>query len=226
MKLAFADRAFWLGDPDFAKVPRGLMSKAYARNLASRIDLHRTTERARPRPAAGRGFRPLRLARSPTPASEPLERHTTHIAAADAEGNWVALTTTLNTSFGSKVVVPGTGILLNDQMDDFSVQPGAPNAFGLVGAEANAVAPGKRPLSSMSPTVVLAGRRRTARPVLTLGAAGGPTIISEVVQVIVNRIDLGMPLPERGGRPAHPPPVAAGRAVRGAGCSGRRGGAS
>jgi gamma-glutamyltranspeptidase/glutathione hydrolase len=92
-------------------------------------------------------------------------------------------------------VIPGTGVIMNNEMDDFSLQPGVANAFGLVGAEANAVAPGKRPLSSMSPTVVLDGDDpRTGRPVLTVGAAGGPMIISAAVQVIVNRLDLGMPL--------------------------------
>jgi gamma-glutamyltranspeptidase/glutathione hydrolase len=96
----------------------------------------------------------------------------------------------VNTSFGSKVVIPGTGVIMNNQMDDFSAQPGRPNAFGLIGKEANRVEPGKRPLSSMSPTVVLLD----GKPVMTLGAAGGPTIISQVVQAIVNTVDLGMPL--------------------------------
>ena len=113
-------------------------------------------------------------------------RHTTHIAAADDEGNWVAITATINTTFGSKVIVPGTGVVLNNEMDDFSIQPGVPNAFGLVGAEANAIAPGKRPLSSMSPTIVL----KDGQPVLTVGAAGGPKIITQVVQTIVGVIDL------------------------------------
>jgi gamma-glutamyltranspeptidase/glutathione hydrolase len=100
------------------------------------------------------------------------------------------MTQTVNTSYGSKVIVPGTGIVLNNQMDDFAIAPGTPNAFGLVGAEANAVAPRKRPLSSMSPTIVL----ENGQPVLTVGAAGGPTIISQVVQALIRRIDLGLPL--------------------------------
>ncbi|NIP95056.1 MAG: gamma-glutamyltransferase, partial [Akkermansiaceae bacterium] len=103
-----------------------------------------------------------------------------------------ACTATLNTSFGSKVLVPGTGILLNNQMDDFSIKPGVPNAFGLVGAEANAIAPGKRPLSSMSPTIVL----KDGRPILTVGAAGGPTIITQALLTIIRTIDLDQPLPE------------------------------
>lgn len=175
MRLAFADRAYWLGDPDFASVPRGLIHPEYGRQLASQIDLHKAN------PEAQHGD-PLRF------DADFFRKHTTHIATADAEGNWVALTTTVNTTFGSKVVVPGTGVVLNDQMDDFASAPGVPNAFGLVGAEANAIAPGKRPLSSMSPTIVL----KDGQPVLTLGAAGGPTIISQVVWGIVRCIDLQM----------------------------------
>ena len=126
-----------------------------------------------------------------------FRKHTTHIAAADAAGNWVAITQTINTGYGSLVFVPGTGIALNNEMDDFAIAPGTPNAFGLVGAEANAVAPLKRPLSSMSPTIVL----KDGQPVLTVGAAGGPTIISQVLQAIVRRIDLDLPLDECLGRP-------------------------
>jgi gamma-glutamyltranspeptidase/glutathione hydrolase len=100
------------------------------------------------------------------------------------------MTQTINTTYGSKVIVPGTGVVLNNEMDDFAIAPGTPNAFGLVGAEANAVAPGKRPLSSMSPTIVLAGDK----PVMSIGAAGGPTIITQSLQAIVRTIDLGQPL--------------------------------
>lgn len=177
MKLAFADRAYWLGDPDYINVPRGLISKEYARELAARID--RTQVAAVP----GHGT-------PPHAEDEFFQRHTTHVAAADAEGNWVALTQTVNTTFGSKVIVPGTGIVLNNQMDDFSSQPGAPNAFGLIGAEANSIAPGKRPLSSMSPTIVL----RDGKPVMTVGAAGGPKIITEVFLTLVRHLDFGMPI--------------------------------
>jgi gamma-glutamyltranspeptidase/glutathione hydrolase len=184
MKLAFADRAHWLGDPDFARVPLGLVDKAYARELAARIDLARAT------PVAGHGTPPEADARV-------FQKHTTHIAAADAEGNWVAITQTVNTSYGAKVIVPGTGVVLNNEMDDFSIAPGQPNAFGLVGAEANAVAPRKRPLSSMSPTIVL----EEGQPVLTLGAAGGPTIITQVLQGLVRRLDLRWPLAEAVGQP-------------------------
>jgi len=175
MKLAFVDRAFWLGDPDFASVPRGLTAMQYGEALARRIHPRQVTA------VANHGT-------PPDSATDVFRKHTTHFSTADAEGNWVAGTATINTSFGSKVVVPGTGVLLNNQMDDFSAQPGAVNFFGLVGAEANAVAPGKRPLSSMSPTLVL----RTGKPFLALGAAGGPTIISQVVLAVVHSIDFGM----------------------------------
>ncbi len=175
MKLAFADRAYWLGDPDFAKVPRGLIRKDYARGLAAKIDLTRAS------PVAGPGA-------PPDASADVFPKHTTHISTADAEGNWVAMTATINTTFGSKVVIPDTGVVMNNQMDDFSSQPGVANHFGLVGAEANAIAPGKRPLSSMSPTIVL----KDNRPILAIGAAGGPTIISQTLLNIVGVVDLGM----------------------------------
>ena len=175
MKLAFADRAYWLGDPDFAKVPRELVAKGYAARLAKQID----RRHAAVVPQHG----------MPDRANEDFfGKHTTHFSTADAAGNWVACTATVNTSFGCKVVVPGTGVVLNNQMDDFSAQPGATNYFGLIGAEANAIAPGKRPLSSMSPTIV----SKDATPILSLGAAGGPTIISQTVLAIINTIDFGM----------------------------------
>lgn len=176
MKLAFADRAFWLGDPDYVKVPSGLIEKSYAKKLASKIKMNSvlTTEHGIP----------------PNAATEFFERHTTHVAAADSEGNWVALTTTVNTTFGAKYVIPGTGVIMNNQMDDFVAFPGKPNAFGLIGGENNAVASGKRPLSSMSPTIVL----KNGDPILTVGAAGGPKIITEVLWAIINHLDLEMPI--------------------------------
>jgi gamma-glutamyltranspeptidase/glutathione hydrolase len=175
MKLAFADRAHWLGDPDFTPVPRGLIDRDYAAGLAARIDLDRVT------PVTGHSL-------PPRWEGDVFGKHTTHLSTADAEGNWVALNQTINTGFGSKVVIPGTGVVLNNEMDDFSVQPGVPNAFKLVGAEANAIAPGKRPLSSMSPTLVF----KDGNPVMTTGAAGGPTIITQVVLAISNVIDRGL----------------------------------
>ena len=176
MKLAFADRARWLGDPDFARVPRGLVSKEYAAELARRIRLDRASvvASAGTPPEADRDW-----------FTRERNRHTTHFSTADTEGNWVACTASLNTSFGSKVAVPGTGLLLNNHMDDFSAQPGVPNYFGLVGAEANAIEARKRPLSSMSPALVL----RDGQPILSVGAAGGPTIISQTVLAILRVID-------------------------------------
>ncbi len=179
-KLAFADRAYWLGDADFVSVPRGLVSKDYAKELAAKIDPRRAID------VATHGS-------PPNFSQDVFGRHTTHIAAADAAGNWVAITATVNTTFGSKVIVPGTGVVLNDEMDDFSIAPGMPNAFGLVGAENNSVAPGKRPLSSMSPTIVL---DKSGKPVLTVGAAGGPKIITQVVLAIVRVLDFKESLPD------------------------------
>jgi gamma-glutamyltranspeptidase/glutathione hydrolase len=184
MKLAFADRAHWLGDADFVSVPRGIVSKEYAAELARKIDLQKATK------VRAHGMPPRHEdAFFGTAGGDSADKHTTHIAAADAAGNWVAITATVNTTFGSKVIVPGTGLVLNNEMDDFSIAPGVPNAFGLVGAEANAVAPGKRPLSSMSPTIVL----DDGRPIMTVGAAGGPKIITQVVLAIIRTIDLEVP---------------------------------
>ena len=177
MKLAFADRAHWLGDADFAPVPRGLIDKAYAKRLASRIRMDRAAE--------------VKGHDTPPRAAEDLfNKHTTHFSVADGAGNWVACTATINTSFGSKVVIPGTGVIMNNEMDDFSIAPGVPNAFGLLGAEANAIAPGKRPLSSMSPTIVL----RDGQPILAVGAAGGPTIITQTLLAIIHVIDFQQPI--------------------------------
>ncbi len=184
MKLAFADRAHWLGDPDFTKVPRGLVSPGYAKALARRI------RRDRASVVAGHGT-PDRA------ADDVFGKHTTHLSTADAEGNWVACTTTINTTFGSKVVVPGTGVVLNNQMDDFSAQPGVPNSAKLIGAEANAIAPGKRPLSSMSPTLVL----KDGQPILAIGAAGGPTIISQTLLGLIGVLDFGLSVEAAMGSP-------------------------
>jgi gamma-glutamyltranspeptidase/glutathione hydrolase len=182
MKLAFADRAWWLGDPDFATVPRGLIDKTYAKSLAAKID----PQHALAVPSQGQ-----------PPDLGVFGKHTTHFSVADADGWWVGCTATINTTWGSLVTVPGTGVILNDEMDDFSIQPGVPNAFGLVGAEANAVHAGKRPLSSMSPTIVL----KDGKPILVVGAAGGPTIISQAVLAIIRTVDFGLPPGEAIGRP-------------------------
>lgn len=176
MKFAFADRAHWLGDPDFSPVPAGLTNKHYAQQIASRIDLAQVTKN-------------ITHGNPDVDVEALMNKHTTHIATADMEGNWVAITSTVNTSFGSKVVIPGTGVVLNNQMDDFSIQPGVANAFGLVGSEANSVQSRKRPLSSMSPTLVL----KDGQPVMTLGAAGGPTIVSQVLLTLLHTLHYQLP---------------------------------
>jgi len=177
MKFAFADRAYWLGDGDFTKVPLALTDKRYAQTIAKKISLDKTTS-------------DISYGNPDVDIQHLMNKHTTHIAAADKDGNWVAITSTVNTSFGSKVVIPGTGVVLNNQMDDFSAQVGAANAFGLVGSDANAIAARKRPLSSMSPTLVF----KNNEPVMALGAAGGPTIISQVVQTLLYSLNDSMPV--------------------------------
>ncbi|HEY9722551.1 MAG TPA: gamma-glutamyltransferase [Oscillatoriaceae cyanobacterium] len=172
-RRAFADRNAYLGDPDFVTNPVAtLMSKAYAAKRRATIKPDVAT------PEAGKqgGLEPT---------------HTTHFDIVDRDGNAVSNTTTLNNDFGSGVVVPGTGVLLNDEMDDFTAKPGTPNLFGLVQGTRNAIAPGKRMLSSMTPTIVLDPKGRLF---LVIGSPGGSTIISTVTQVIVNMIDFGMPL--------------------------------
>lgn len=185
MKLAFADRAHWLGDPDYAPVPANLIHTDYLKSRAELVD---------PQQA----LKDVNYGRPPEHDSQWIgnpvhipaaSKHTTHLSAADQDGVWVALTTTLNTWYGSLVTVPGTGVLLNNQMDDFSAEPGKPNYFGLIGAEANAVQPGKRPLSSMSPTIVL----KNGEPFLSVGAAGGPTIITQVAQALLWSLDENLP---------------------------------
>jgi gamma-glutamyltranspeptidase/glutathione hydrolase len=172
MKHAFADRATYLGDPDYAKVPTGsLVSREYAARLAKRIDPRHT----RPIEEYGRAL--------------PVEdAGTTHFSVIDAEGNAVACTETINLGFGSYVVVPETGLLLNNEMDDFAAKPGVPNAFGLVQSEAAAVGPGRRPLSSMTPTVFV----RDGKAVLAVGASGGPRIITATTQVFLNSVRFGL----------------------------------
>jgi gamma-glutamyltranspeptidase/glutathione hydrolase len=177
MKPAYADRAEFLGDPDFIMVPvAGLTAKRYAAELRKAID----PEHARP-------------AQSIRAGSPPHEGdNTTHFSIVDRDGNAVANTYTLNFSYGLGLVADGTGILLNNELDDFAAKPGAPNAYGLVGGDANAPAPGKRPLSSMSPTIVF----RDGRVFMVTGTPGGSRIITTVLQVILNVIDHGMNIAE------------------------------
>ncbi|KQT73549.1 gamma-glutamyltranspeptidase [Methylobacterium sp. Leaf465] len=178
MKPAYADRATWLGDPARTQVPmEGLIAKPYAARLRAGIDP------ARARPAAE------------VKAGDPLpfeSDQTTHFSVVDRAGNAVSNTTTLNFSYGLGLVAEGTGVLLNNEMDDFSAKPGARNAYGLVGSVANAVSPGARPLSSMTPAFVF----RDGRLVLVTGSPGGSRIISTVLQVIVNVLDFRMNLAE------------------------------
>jgi gamma-glutamyltranspeptidase/glutathione hydrolase len=175
MRRAFADRAEYMGDTDFVKVPiEGLVDKNYAERLRRGIRLDRASNSAEVR--AGR------------PAGAESEE-TTHFTVVDAEGNAVSNTYTLNDSFGSKVIARGTGILLNNEMDDFAAKPGTPNLYGLVQGENNAVAARKRPLSAMTPTFVL---RKDGSLWFAVGTPGGPTIINTVLQVITNVVDFDM----------------------------------
>ena len=174
MRRAYADRSEYLGDPGFVPVPvAALTSKDYAAALRSQINPDRAT--------ASATVKPGKLA--------PYEsRQTTHFSVMDRDGNAVANTYTLNWSYGSGIVAKGTGILLNNEMDDFSAKPGEPNAFGLIGGEANAVQPGKKPLSSMTPTLLM----KDNKVFLVTGSPGGSQIITTVLQTIVNVVDHGM----------------------------------
>ncbi len=175
MRRAFADRAEYMGDTDFVKVPvAGLIDKGYADNLRKTIRLDRASSSEDVRAGQPAGYE---------------SEDTTHFTVVDAHGNAVANTYTLNDWFGSGVVAKGTGIVLNNEMDDFAAKPGTPNLYGLIQGERNAVAPRKRPLSAMTPTFVL---RKDGSLWFTAGTPGGPTIINTVLQVIVNVIDYGM----------------------------------
>ncbi|MGE0750720.1 MAG: gamma-glutamyltransferase [Variibacter sp.] len=178
MKLAYADRAEFLGDPDFVQVPvGGLIAKVYAEKLRATIDPQRA------RPAAE--IKPGRF------LSHEGDQ-TTHFSVVDAQGNAVANTYTLNFSYGLGLVADGTGVILNNELDDFAAKPGVPNAYGLVGGDANAPGPNKRPLSSMSPTILT----KDGRVFLVTGSPGGSRIITTVLQVILNVIDHDMNIAE------------------------------
>ncbi|WP_394130136.1 gamma-glutamyltransferase [Shewanella maritima] len=171
MKRAYADRSEFLGDPDFVSVPvKQLINKQYANSLAKKITLNKTTPSSE--------IKPGKLA--------PYESdQTTHYSVVDKWGNAVSNTYTLNFSYGSGLVAAGTGILLNNEMDDFSAKPGSPNGYGLIGGEANSVQGNKRPLSSMSPTIVM----KDSTPFLVTGSPGGSRIINITLQMIMNTID-------------------------------------
>lgn len=171
-RRAYADRAEYMGDADFYAVPQAqLTDDAYLKNRM-------------------KDYRPGAAGSSKTtgPGLRKASEQTTHLSVIDREGNAVSVTTTLNNSYGSKTVVGGAGFFLNDEMDDFSAKPGVPNLYGAVGGEANAIAPGKRMLSSMAPTLVL----QNGRPFLVVGTPGGTTIPTSVFQTIVNVVDFGM----------------------------------
>jgi len=175
MKHAFADRAQFLGDPDFVHVPVGkLTAENYAAWIRQRIAPDKT------RPPAYYGYYNFHAERGGT----------THFSAIDRFGNAVAVTQSVNTRFGSKLLVPQTGIVLNNEMDDFAIHPEVGNVYGLIGNQANSLQPNKRPLSSMSPTIIL----KNDRPELVVGAAGGPRIINATLQTILNVIDFDMPV--------------------------------
>ena len=174
MKYAYADRSVHLGDADFYPVPqKGLLSKDYAETIFNKIG-----DKAVPSSDIAAG----------NPQQFQESHETTHYSVYDKNGNAVSVTTTLNSAFGNKVVVAGAGFLLNNEMDDFSSKPGEPNQFGLIGGEGNSIEPEKRMLSSMTPTIVLKGEK----PFLVIGSPGGSTIITTVLQVILNCIDFNM----------------------------------
>lgn len=175
MKLAYADRSKYLGDPDFGSVPVSeLISKKYADELRGKIDVDKATPSQEISPG--------------NPGKFGESKDTTHFSVMDKYGNAVSNTYTLNLSYGAKITVSGTGILLNNEMDDFSAKPGAPNAYGLIGGELNSIEPGKRMLSSMTPTIVM----RQGKPFLVTGSPGGSRIITTALQVIMNVIDHDM----------------------------------
>ena len=175
MRRAFADRSFYLGDPDFWEIPQGeLISKAYNSSRMESFSMDKVTPSSSLKHGETKGYK------------EPDQ--TTHFSVIDKDGNAVGVTTTLNGSFGSHVAVTGAGFLLNNEMDDFSAQPGVPNMFGLIGGEANAIEKGKRMLSSMTPTIV----SKNGKPSMILGAAGGPRIITATLQTFLNMGVFGM----------------------------------
>jgi gamma-glutamyltranspeptidase/glutathione hydrolase len=177
MRFAYADRSEYMGDPDFVKVPLDILtSKSYAERLRNRIRQGTATPSDQVRPGT----------------SFPEGSNTTHYSVADRWGNAVAVTYTINDYYGSAAAVDGAGFLLNNEMDDFAIKPGVPNLYGLLGGDANAVEPYKRPLSSMSPSIVL----KDGQVYLVLGSPGGSRIITTVLQVILNVVDHGMTIRE------------------------------
>ncbi len=202
MRIAYADRAEYLGDPDFVTVPvQALISPAYAQRRRQEINLQQARSSSTVKPGNLDGLAPPNPA--PTKAtgktSAKESDDTSHLNVVDAAGNAVSLTFTINLGFGAGVVAAGTGIVLNNEMDDFAIAPDVPNAFGLVGRDANAIAPGKTPLSSMTPTIVTtvvttADSHQPGELLLVAGSPGGSTIITTVLQIVLNTLVYDMPI--------------------------------
>jgi gamma-glutamyltranspeptidase/glutathione hydrolase len=192
-RRAFYDRAEFMGDPDFAKIPVAqLIDKKYGAAWRETIDAaHATPSKALRRPEIFGELERYAAAR-PQPSGNHESQHTTHFSVIDAEGNAVAVTTTINDWFGSRVTAEGLGFLMNDEMDDFSAKPGVPNSDGLIQGENNAIGPGKRPLSSMTPTIVV----KDGKTALVLGSPGSSKIITTVANVLMGVVDYGMNLQE------------------------------
>ena len=190
-RRAFYDRTDFLGDPDFAKVPVAqLIDKKYAAAWRDSIDLnHASVSKDLKRPSI---FNELERVAQSRSVSTREPQNTTHYSVVDAEGNAVAVTTTLNDSFGSRVTAPGLGFLLNDEMDDFAAKQGVPNGYGLIQGPANAIGPGKRPLSAMTPAIVL----KDGKLFMVLGSPGGPRIITIVANILIGVVDFGLDIQE------------------------------
>lgn len=195
MKIAYADRSQYLGDPDFVKVPvQPLISTAYAKKRRQQINMERAKPATEVKPVDEKTLQqfsqtlPLGLVPKVSNPKFYESPETSHLTVVDAQHNAVSLTFTINLGFGAGVVTPGTGIVLNNEMDDFAAAPGVPNYFGLVGNEANAITPRKTPLSSMTPTIVTENNRLR----MAVGTPGGSTIITQVLQVLLNVLEYGM----------------------------------
>jgi gamma-glutamyltranspeptidase/glutathione hydrolase len=209
MERAFADRNQWLGDPDYVRVPTaGLLSPQYIALIQAGIPMDHASPPGGVRAGNPWRFEPGGLSAMAPPAAYDTLRnapnrvqregnHTTHVSVVDTEGNVVSLTTTLNANFGSGVLVEDAGFLLNNEMDDFVARPGSPNLYGLVGGEANIIAAGKRPLSSMTPTIVF----RDRKPFLVLGSRGGPRILSTILNILLDVRDHKLSLETAVGNP-------------------------
>ena len=193
-RRAFFDRAEFLGDPDFSKIPVAqLIDKRYAAGWRESIDsAHASLSKDIRRPAVFNELETYATARPMHFAAAKEPSNTTHYSVVDPAGNAVAVTTTLNDYFGSRVMAEGLGFLLNDEMDDFTSKEGVPNVYGLIQGPANAIGPGRRPLSAMTPTIVL----KDGKPYLVLGAEGGPTIITTVANILMGVVDFGLDIQE------------------------------